>query len=33
MRNQVRVAEEEAKALAEKKKTDQRLKEIQEERQ
>ncbi|KAK9770083.1 putative CBF1-interacting co-repressor CIR N-terminal domain-containing protein [Seiridium cardinale] len=33
MRNQVRVAEEEAKALAEKKKTDLRLKEIQEERQ
>ncbi|KAI1855380.1 hypothetical protein JX266_000245 [Neoarthrinium moseri] len=33
MRNQVRVAEEEAKALAEKKRTDQRIKEIQEERQ
>jgi hypothetical protein len=33
MRNQLRVAEEEAKALAEKKRTDQRIKEIQEERQ
>lgn len=33
MRNQLRVAEEEAKALVEKKRTDQRIKEIQEERQ
>ncbi|KAH6647149.1 Pre-mRNA splicing factor-domain-containing protein [Truncatella angustata] len=33
MKNQTRVWEEEVKALAEKKKTDQRLKEIQEERQ